>query len=616
VTGSQDIWEILGTERTHDMLSIRRAYARKLKVTNPEDDAEAFARLREAFDRAMALAGQAARAQIMAQQQPQPPPPQPPAPPTQSGPPQMLFQPRPAEPKAERPLHTPPGVEQSAPVPAPRPTPTPRLTPALERLQNAFRALDAAIVGGIVRDEPLLRSLFSKCIEAAALENVQVQLQFEWTVANWLLAKRPASDVLFADAAARLGWDRREDSIGLQPDIVAVLRHLRDLKFWAREQESKGKRARARDALLRKPRPAWLWLQMAVFELDKHVRILLGEIYAEHGGLVSKLDADATAWWRRYFSRPRLSVQWLRAFSALVPICVFLGIASGLNHDAVVRDGLKGLAIAAGLIALILLVKLYVIDWPKHWYLKKYETQVPEWLRLGWFPAALGVLALSAVVPDSPWSVAAMVLAATLCIVWVSVVTNDASLGAQKLHHLVGHWLLMNAPLMFVWIFVKSGGANGPTLAMVPALLALLAAERIGRVPLFAEYKYGISVAVRQYFPYAVVAVAALAATLAMRLPAATPWGRVNLALLTLVVIVARTPALLLTGAQNKFRYYSLWLLWLPVAGLIGAGEKHATGASFPAAHGIQVVALWLMAGVTLAMAMVAYNQRRGRAAA
>ena len=45
-----DCWQILGIEPTNDERAIKRAYAKQLKTTRPDDDAAAYQRLREAFD--------------------------------------------------------------------------------------------------------------------------------------------------------------------------------------------------------------------------------------------------------------------------------------------------------------------------------------------------------------------------------------------------------------------------------------------------------------------------------------------------------------------------------------------------------------------------------------
>ena len=51
-----DCWQILDIEPTDDERAIKRAYAKQLKTTRPDDDAAAYQQLREAFDYALAIA--------------------------------------------------------------------------------------------------------------------------------------------------------------------------------------------------------------------------------------------------------------------------------------------------------------------------------------------------------------------------------------------------------------------------------------------------------------------------------------------------------------------------------------------------------------------------------
>lgn len=51
-----DIWQILNIARTEDAREIKRAYARQLKLSRPDDDPVAFQRLRDAYDQALQMA--------------------------------------------------------------------------------------------------------------------------------------------------------------------------------------------------------------------------------------------------------------------------------------------------------------------------------------------------------------------------------------------------------------------------------------------------------------------------------------------------------------------------------------------------------------------------------
>ncbi len=56
-----DIWEILEIDYTEDVGTIKKAYAKKLRLCQPEDDADGYQKLREAYDLALKIAKHAVK---------------------------------------------------------------------------------------------------------------------------------------------------------------------------------------------------------------------------------------------------------------------------------------------------------------------------------------------------------------------------------------------------------------------------------------------------------------------------------------------------------------------------------------------------------------------------
>ena len=117
-------WEQLGIGPTTDAAAIKRAYALKLRRTRPDDDARAYQRLREAYDRALWWARHAVQDVDEA------------VPPTDAT--------GPGAPPAPEPDPPPAPLQQAAPPPAPTPAPTPAPLPEAAPASRPRRASDVA----------------------------------------------------------------------------------------------------------------------------------------------------------------------------------------------------------------------------------------------------------------------------------------------------------------------------------------------------------------------------------------------------------------------------------------------------------------------------------------
>jgi hypothetical protein len=200
------VWAELGIAPTRDAGAIRRAYAARLKLVRPDASPDAFARLREAYERALSMAVVTTAARPAATQ------PGPGKPPTPAADPASPFTPlrdplEEAEPLA-RDFRPPPPEVTSPPRPA-RPADMEPVTGLLRRGQVAA----AADWLGQARRDVRLR------LE----DDVRLADQIGWAMARDLAL--PAAEV--RKAAARLGWDR-EASGAWAPALQARL----DAETW------------------------------------------------------------------------------------------------------------------------------------------------------------------------------------------------------------------------------------------------------------------------------------------------------------------------------------------------------------------------------------------------
>lgn len=200
------VWAELGVERTSDVGVIRRAYAARLKLTNPEDDGEAFQRLRAAYDHALAWARRAAR--------------------------------RPApSPEAEVEAEPPEVVQAPEPV-AEAPAPEKPAAPAVPVHVARLWSLQAVLRP----DTPpqAMTAAFHDVVDGQEMDDIGVALEVERALAELVASRVPLSDPLVKPLIARFGWS---ETAQLRPGDEAkayVLRRAAELEVQERMARLRG----------------------------------------------------------------------------------------------------------------------------------------------------------------------------------------------------------------------------------------------------------------------------------------------------------------------------------------------------------------------------------------
>ena len=249
------MWQELGIEPTTELASIKRAYAARLKLTRPDQDAAGFARLRAAYE--------AALARVAGQQQA-------PAPRTEP------VQPSP---------------NMTGPSPADRPVPAPPTSP-----QPRDRLEEAVLIALQSRDVPAAADALERALKAGTL-SIGTEMRLSGFMLQ-LLNRRPEIPLSqLIEAASRFGWS---GGVPSTDPAVHVLRSRIAAESWFAELSES---ARAPSRILGAPRAGAAALLLGkgkflfsrMFPPQPPLLSLMSELYVHAPWIRGRFDAERIA---------------------------------------------------------------------------------------------------------------------------------------------------------------------------------------------------------------------------------------------------------------------------------------------------------------------------------
>ncbi|MGR4866718.1 hypothetical protein [Caulobacter sp. LARHSG274] len=578
-----DIWAVLGVSPVRDRDAIRRAYARRLKVTSPEDDAEAFATLRAAYEEALAsLDWDWAWADDL--------------------PSSSERVPAEAAVAATR-LH-PDFGDTIVAIPGPA---------SEDARGDAFgvSSANAALflqLETLLREEPppppaAVEAAFDALLISPAFQEVATQVEVERRVLELIIDEIPRSDPLVRPAMKAFAWTR-SGVISRRDNLVdAVLDRDSDIGF-RRGLTSPGVQLHGAYKALTSPMGSttrWQARLSPTLELD--VRALFREIDTRRATLVADLNPDTYQWWRARLASPGLPA-WTIWLVAGLPLLIALG--NGLAQES----GFAALGAWVGTqAAAIALAAYYVFGYarPRAWWQETWAWRSPLALRGGWAPAAWGLLLIAPVLPRSPWSLGLVGAAAAVILTWC-LITGEPDRRTGTLPWPL-RLLIVEIFVIIWWVTLGFDSAidmsNEVRLAVVTAVLVSVLGSGS-----FIQIWYGeLSDGGRQaaFVGLLVVFAAGVMFLLQDRKGAEGGLPLATASWITVLVMALRPAATALESASLRVRFYLIW------PAVIGGRQflDHITEIS----QSLLIGGLWMLVGAAITLILILRDIWPARAA-
>ncbi len=516
-------WTVLGIKRTRERGDIRRAYAAKLKATNPEDDAEGFKALRAAYEQALAYAGNGGTVPYTT----------------------------PVEAKAPPRPETP--VEIDAPVePAPAPT-------ELDLFHGAQRHLAGLLQPGAGADADRLHNAFDAVVHAPAMSRLDVRDQTETWLAFLLSANMPRSDSLIVPAIRYFGWSTRSLNRKTPAAVSRVLDRANGVAFLETIKRSESPHYRAWRILSAAPQPINLRSRMWTATFPGDIKALLDILHTSQRGLRLDFNAETLSRWEEFFTRPRLPMWGLWALAASLPCLVLVALLLALPADYHALAVFPCLPILAAIAAL---AYVYGYQVPARWWREHVHfTPRGSWSALGWWPAGLGLIGLAAL-PSSVALTLSVCGLSIACALWAAIAGEPDRRAGNVPWQLRA--LLGNAYVLIWWVLVVLKRPDQQSIPMSAALLCAVFGAAMGKLSL---YRFWTSLSRLRQSIAIWTAVALNAATIAIHLAAQADhaWEMPAVAATLASVLVCR--AVRIDGLGFNVR-----ILWIAAVAIFNHG--------------------------------------------
>lgn len=304
------VWAILGIGPTRDRGAIRRAYAEKLKQTNPEDDPEGFQELRQAYELVLRQVSLPSMAE--------------------------------AEAAAAEPLRLPETVEPTLATLAPEPVAAePAPSDLIAEHWQACRGLHQRIVDQRPPAEELDQAL-AQILSSPVMENLSVRAETERGLAHTILNLAPHADGLIGRCIAFFGWNESINQFGGMPEARAVIQRAETLRFATELERRSHAHHRAYQIMKQPPPEGRLATAAAIARHRGNVGSFFAYASRQAPGIFSEFPRETVEFWTRHRakSKPRTGRRnplrlWRASpfffFSIYVLVRVLIAVGSSLS---------------------------------------------------------------------------------------------------------------------------------------------------------------------------------------------------------------------------------------------------------------------------------------------